>query len=218
MRFKLFTIIVLLTASFFTNAQNTQELARELILKSVSKYKSYNTAFFKFDYILENRAEEMKETQSGNVYLSDGKFRLTIGEQLIVSDKKKVWTYMREANEVQISDYDPDELEINPSEIFTMWEKGYIYRVLEDVTFKNKNCRLIELSPENKNLSYYKVKLLIETASGDIHKIQTYYKNSGLILTFVINSVVKNPKISTNYFVFDPKKYDGITIVDLSED
>jgi len=210
------SILILILSTFTLSAQNSQELAKEIILKSVSKYKQYKTAYFTFDYILENRGEDYKEEQSGHVYLNDGKFHLSVGDQIIISDKKTVWTYMKEVNEVQISNYNPDELEIDPSQIFTMWENGYLYRIVEELVYNNKNCSLIELTPENKSLSYFKVKLLVEKQTGDIYKIQTFYKNSGLILTFVIKTVTKNPKLSEKLFAFDTKKYPGIEIVDLT--
>ncbi len=212
---KSISFLLIFFSSLFLNAQNSQELAKEIILKSVAKYKNYNTAFIAFDYILENRGDDYEDKQNGHVYLSDAKFRLSVGDQLIISDKITVWTYLKEVNEVQISDFNPNELEINPSEILTMWESGYIYRIAEELLYKNLSCSLLELTPEDKKLPYFKVKLLIDNKTGDIYKIQTFYKNSGLILTFEIKSVNKNPKLNEKLFLFDTKIYPGIEIVDL---
>ncbi|HPD66147.1 MAG TPA: outer membrane lipoprotein carrier protein LolA [Bacteroidia bacterium] len=209
----LFNII----SSFTLTAQDEVARANEIIRKTVAKYKAYTSSEVSFNYTMENRADKYKEQQKGMIYLKNGNFNLTIGTQTIISNQVKVWTYMKDVNEVQISKYDPDELEINPTEIFTMWETGFLSRYAGDVTVNNLPAFLIEMTPVNKNLSYYKVKLFIDKKNYSILRIQTFYKESALILTFDIVSVKPNVPINDNMFRFDVSKYPGIEVVDLTK-
>lgn len=212
----IFVLINLLSA-FTLIAQDEVTRANEIIRKTVTKYKTYSTSEVSFNYTMENRADNYKEQQKGMIYLKNGNFNLTIGTQTIISDQIKVWTYMKDVNEVQISNYDPKELEINPNEIFTMWETGFLSRYLGEVVVSNTSAYLIEMTPVNKNLSYYKVKLFIDKKSYSILRIQTFYKESGLILTFDIISVKPNIPINDNIFRFDISKYPGIEVIDLTK-
>jgi len=207
----------LLCLSYVMHAQDEQAMAHEIILKSVSKYKAYSSSYVQFTYILENRMDNTKDVQKGSIYLKNGNFNLNIDQQTIISNKIKVWTYMKEVNEVQVSKYNPDELEINPNEIFTMWDKGFLSRYIGTATIDNYPVNVLELTPTNKDLSYYKVKLFIDKKTHDIKRIQTFYKNSGIILTFEILTVKPNIQISEKMFMFETSKYPGIEVVDLTK-
>lgn len=210
-------LFIIFSFSFAVCAQDEQILARDIVTKSVNKYKAYTTTHVAFNYIMENRAETLKEEHKGEVYLKNGNFRLTIGDQTIITDQIKVWSYMKEANEVQVSKYIPAELEINPNEIFTMWDKGFLIRFVGEVMINNVLTNLVELTPENKNLSYYKVKLFIDKKTNSLTRIQTFYKNSGITLTFDITTVKPNITMSDALFKFDISKYPGIEVIDLTK-
>lgn len=213
--------LVILSFLFLTSlngiAQENSALAEEIIRKSVEKYKSYNSIKVKFKYIIENRMAETNDELSGVFYLKDGNFRLTIGEQIIISNQKKVWTYLKDVNEVQVNNYNPEELEINPKELFTIWEKGFLYGYGGEARRNNKNINLIILTPENKSKSFFKVKIFIEKETSNILKMQTFYKDNGLILTFDILSIETNIKLNDSFFEFDISKHKGIEVVDLTE-
>jgi len=217
MRHPIILILLNILIVFNLLAQDEEIKAKEIIKKSVIKYKAYSSSEISFNYTIENRADNLKETHKGVIYLKNGNFNLTIGTQTIISDQVKVWTYLKDANEVQISFYNPKELEINPNEIFTMWETGFLQRYMGDITFNNTLACLIELTPVNKNLSYYKVKLIIDKKTNSILRIQTFYKESALILTFDIISVKPNVNLSDSLFKFDVTKYPGIDVVDLTK-
>ena len=160
--------------------------------------------------------DSIKESQSGTFYLKDGNFKLTFGNQVIICDKKNVWTYLKDANEVQINSYNPSELEINPNEIFVMWETGYIYSYIGEQQLNTKTVHAIELTPIDKNMPYFKVKLYIDKVSKNVIKMQTYYKNSTTV-TFDIKSIMPDIEIIDGFFYFNTTNYPGIHIIDLRE-
>jgi outer membrane lipoprotein carrier protein len=210
-------VFSLFTLSFVIHAQDEQAIAHEIILKTVAKYKAQTSSFIQFNYIMENRMDNSKDEQKGSIYLKNGNFHLNIDQQTIISNQVKVWTYMKEVNEVQVSKYNPEELEINPNEIFTMWDEGFLSRHTGTIYINNIAVNVIELTPTNKDLSYFKVKLFIDKKTNDIKRIQTFYKNSGIILTFEILSVKPNIQISDKMFQFETSKYPGIEVVDLTK-
>jgi len=160
--------------------------------------------------------DSVKESQIGTFYLKDGNFKLTFGNQEIICDQKNVWTYLKDANEVQINTYNPSELEINPNEIFTMWETGFLYGYIGELVLNSKTVHAIELTPNDKNLPYFKVKLYIDKTTKNVIRMQTFYKNS-TIVTFDIKSILPDIEILEGFFFFNTNNYPGIHIIDLRE-
>jgi len=215
LNFSLFFLFYLASA---VSAQRDHDpgLAKQIIQNSVNKSKSYKSTKVEFRYTLENRMDSTKEAQNGTFYLKDGNFKLTFGNQVIISDKKNVWTYLKDANEVQINTYNPTELEINPNEIFTMWETGYLYGYIGEKSINAKLVHEIELTPNDKNMPYFKVKLFIDKATKNVIRLQTFYKNS-TIVTFDIKSTMPDVEIVDGFFFFNTNNYPGIHIIDLRE-
>ena len=208
----------LLSLMYFSSiAQNYNEpKAKEIIQKSVAKSKSFKSYKVEFKYTLENRMDTTKTIQTGSIYLKEGKFRLSMGDQMIISDTKTVWIYLKKANEVQINTYNPEDLEINPNDIFTMWEKGFLCGFVGEFNLNGKVVELVELTPHDKSSDYFKVKLYIDKTTKLIVRMQTYYKNSNIV-TFDIKTFTPNIALADAFFKFDATKYPGVQVIDLRE-
>jgi outer membrane lipoprotein-sorting protein len=212
----LYSFFILFYLVSTVSAQRDPALAKQIIQGSVNKNKSYKSTKVEFRYTLENKMDSTKDAQNGTFFLKDGNFKLVFSDQVIISDKKNVWTYMKGANEVQINTYNPTELEINPNEIFTMWETGYLYGYLGEMVLNAKNVHAIELTPNDKSMPYFKVKLYIDKVTKNVVRLQTYYKNS-TIVTFDIKSTTPDIEIVDGFFFFNTSSYPGIHIIDLRE-
>jgi outer membrane lipoprotein-sorting protein len=196
-----------------TQAQNAAK-AKELLNKVSAKYKSYKTVKADFKYILEIQAEKFKEEQKGTLYLKKDKFRLEMTDQTVICDSKNLWTYMKDVNEVQINNYTPATMDINPAEIFTMYEKGFLYAYTGEETINKKPVHVIELTPTDKKQSFFKVKLFIDKATNSITQSKIFEKN-GNIYTFEIMNFTPNPAVEDNFFTFDTSKMPKSSVVDL---
>ena len=225
MRIKLISALTLIFLSFFSFSQvednrnqAIDEEAKKIIEESVRIYKENENATINLNYILKDRTTDDKHEEKVKLYLKNGKFRLVMQEQIIFSDQKKVWNYQQDDNSMTISWYNPNELELNPTEIFTMWEKGYLYVYMGDVKIGNQNAYLIELTPIDKEKPFYKVKLYINSKTKEIIKTETYYKSNTLIMIFEFLKVDFISEISDNNFIFKQSDYpEKLDIVDLTE-
>ncbi|RYD73049.1 MAG: outer membrane lipoprotein carrier protein LolA [Sphingobacteriales bacterium] len=194
-------------------AQNAAK-AKEILSKASSKYKSYKAVKADFKYILEIQAEKFKEEQKGTLYLKKQKFRLEMADQTVICDSKTLWTYMKDVNEVQINNYSPQTMDINPAEIFTMYEKGYLYAYMGEETINKKTVHVVELTPTDKKQSFFKVKLFIDKVTNSIAQSKVFEKN-GNIYTFEILNFTPNPPAEDNLFTFDTTKMPKQNVVDL---
>ncbi len=167
-----------------------------------------------FSYTLENPQAKIKETQSGSILLSGAKYKLDIAGQEVICDGKTIWTYMKEAKEVQINDVDPDAEGIKPSEIFTMYEKGFLYKFVDEKNVGGKVVQNLELTPTDKTKEFFKIKLSIDKSSKQIVKSIIFDKN-GNRYTYSIKKFSPNFAVNAATFSFDTKKHPGVEVVDL---
>lgn len=212
---KLTLLSIFLLTIFCAGAQAVKQNEAEKLMDRISKrYKAFKSIKADFVYTIENKQQKSQEKQRGNLLVKGNKFRLDIANQLIICDNKTIWTYSREVNEVQIDNYSPKTGAIRIDDIFTMYGKGFLYKTLETKKENGKEMVTIELTPKDKKKKFFKIKVLVDKTNQTIISSQVFDK-SGTTHTYLVTNQVPNLKFDDNQFVFDPKKFPGVEIVDL---
>jgi outer membrane lipoprotein-sorting protein len=212
---KLTLLSIFLITFFSAGAQAEKQNEAEKLMDRISKrYKAFKSIKADFVYTIENKQQKSQEKQRGNLLVKGNKFRLDIANQLIICDNKTIWTYSREVNEVQIDNYSPKTGAIRIDDIFTMYGKGFLYKTLETKKENGKEMVTIELTPKDKKKKFFKIKVLVDKTNQTIISSQVFDK-SGTVHTYLVTNQVPNLKFEDNQFVFDPKKFPGVEIVDL---
>ena len=189
--------------------------AKEILNKVSEKYKKMATLKVDFKYINEVQGDKkFREEEKGTLYLKKTKFELEMNDQVVISNGKTLWTYIKDAKEVQINNYSSKVMDVNPAEIFTIYEKGYLYGYTGEEKEGKRTLEVIELTPNDKKQSFFKVKLYINKANGEIVRSKIYEK-SGNIYTYEILNQVADSKMPDTMFSWDDKKYPGVKKVDL---
>ncbi len=202
----------LLTAA---TAQAQQDPKAGKILDEMSaKYKSLKAFKASFQQTLENPLNKIKETMEGDITVSGTKFKLQTKGQEVINDGKTMWTFMKAENEVNISDYDPDEEEMSPTSIFTLYQKGYKYTYVEQATEAGVVYDVVELAPEDRSNSLIKVRLQVSKKDRSVKSWKMFKKN-GNRYSFVIKNFVPNPPVTASTFSFDKTKHKGVKVIDL---
>ncbi len=210
----LFALPALAFAQAKTPAVSKDKNAEALLNTISNRYKKFKTMKADFTYIVENKAEKSQEKQKGTIFVKGNKFKLDVAGQLIICDNQTVWTYSKEVNEVQINNYNPKQATIRLDDIFTMYDKGFIYKMDEEKKENGKDIAIVELTPKDKKKAFFKIKLTIDKTNQTITKSVVYDK-SGTIHTYVINNQVPNLKLEDGFFRFDVKSYPKAEVIDL---
>jgi outer membrane lipoprotein-sorting protein len=179
-----------------------------------AKYQAMKVFNAAFTQTLENPSSKIKETMQGDITVSGEKFRLKLKDQEIINNGTTIWTYMKSENEVNISDNDPDDQQMSPNAIFTLYQKGYKYAFAEEKREGGQVYNIIELSPLDKNNSVYKVLIQINKKDNSV-KSWKMFRNNGNRYTYTIKDFDPNPAVDANYFAFDKSKYKGVKVIDL---
>lgn len=214
-------LISLVCLSFVntSDGETQKDKAATKLLKEVSKkYKGYKT--LKADFTLESKPADpkgKKTTQTGSLWTKGNKFKLVFGGQDIFCDGKYIWTYTAESNECLKEDYSANSSSLNPSNIFSIWEKGFLYQ--SDGSSKNKSGKelsKIKLTPTDKSKPYFLMNLEVEKVAKTLSSLQISFK-AGNKQTYSITSQTPNTNIEDSNFKFDASKHPGVEVVDLTK-
>jgi outer membrane lipoprotein-sorting protein len=207
--------LLLPTLSTFVFAQsNYDPRALETLEAMSKKYRAYSSFDANIISSMINEIENIKEEYKGKITVKGSRFRLEMEDQEIINDGTTVWTYLPDAKEVNIDNYDPESDDINPSKIYDIYKKGFKYLYLGDKNEGGAMCEEIDLVPEKKDAQYFKIKMFITKKDKSIQS-WTMYDKSGNKYKYSITKFTANVNVSDQLFTFDPKKYPGVEIVDL---
>jgi outer membrane lipoprotein-sorting protein len=207
-------LILLLTLSTTVAWGQNDAKSRNILSRLSKNYRTYKTIEAEVAFTIDNRKENIKENQKGRVFMKGQKFRLELGEQTLICDGKTLWTYLKEVNEVTVSPFEPTEGELSPTNLFTIYEKGFeSYYIGESNRGKNK-VHTIDIVPTDKKKSFFKIRLVIDRQKEQIVQAVVFDKN-GSLYTYNINNFKTNLVIADATFAFDKKQFPGVEVVDL---
>jgi len=159
---------------------------------------------------------KVTDTKKGTVSLKGQKYHVLLGGQEIICDNKTVWNYNKDAKEVQVNNYNPDEQALSPAKLFTMnfYDKEYKYKYAGAKKVNNKDCDVVELVPVNASKQFTKVELIVDKKTNTIAGGNIWQKNGSKVLCD-INNFTPNADITDDYFTYNAKTHPGVEVVDL---
>ena len=192
--------------------------AKDILDKVSAKNKTYTSERVDFLYIHENVNEKTKNVKNGTLVLKGNKYKLDLMGNTIYCDAKTIWSYVKESNEVNISNVADQESSLfDPSKMFTIYQKGFKYKFIREKFENNRALYEIELYPEKVSESEYsKVRLLVDKDKMQLYLIQYFAKDANRV-TIEIQKIVPNEAIADNSFIFDKTKYPKVEVVDMRQ-
>jgi outer membrane lipoprotein-sorting protein len=197
-------------------AQQDQK-AKEILDKLSQTTKSYKTIQIDFSFTLENKKNNVNQTNEGEVVLKGKSYRLhmPVFSMDIFCDGTTTWSYLTEAKECNISGVEDDkEGSLNPANIFTIYEKGFNYSYIGEENLAGKVVHVLDLFPVDKKKEFVKVRLYVDKVKNQIAKAQTFNKDGNTYI-LVLKSMKTNVEMKDDYFKFDKSKYPGVEINDM---
>lgn len=209
-----YTIILALAFSFQANAQKDPK-AKTVLDAMSQKFQKMNGFTASFDYTFQD-ATGVGDVQSGEIAVKGEQYRLKLPDQEIYNDGKTVWTFIQSDNymEVTINDAREMEGELTPSTIYRLYQSGYGYALIDEKQYQGKTAQVIELIAEKKNAPFEEVKLMVDKNSQDLLGWEMADGQGGVFI-YTFKNLKTNANLPSSHFVFDPKKYPGVEVIDL---
>jgi len=212
MRIRAYIITLIILTGQVTFAQAKK--SSEEILKQVSETtKSFTSIRISFTYNMDNPSAKVHETETGVLLVKGDKYRLDIAGQKVISDNETSWTYISEANEVQINSVEEDENALTPTRLLTSYSEDYKSRLLNEITKDGRVQYVIELKP-NEDKTFTSVEMNIDKELFRIARIAIQDK-SGNTFTYLVNKFEPNVSVKETDFTFDAKDFPGVEVIDM---
>lgn len=186
------------------------------ILDGVSaRFKTYKAIQATFTLIAEDPQGRVQGNKKGTLWMKGTKYRVAISGQEIICDGQTIWTYDKSANEVTLTAVDPSGNGITPQKLFTnFYDKDFLYKMNGEKKQDGKVVQEIELTPTDKSRTFHKVYLLVDKKTQLISTTKILEK-SGNRYSYSVNNFQGNAQVADNRFLFDPKQFPGVEVIDL---
>jgi len=190
--------------------------SKAIVDKLVTKAKAWTSFEADFSSRLQNTKDKLDVKQEGTMKVKGKKFRLVLDKNTIINDGTTMYTYNKESNEVNLSDPSEMDQELDPSKLFSQYEKGYKSAFVEEKAdaagVMVQTIKLFPLDPSKK--AFHTVIISVDKAKVEPKSIQVLYKDGNQV-TYNLKKFTANPELADALFAFDKTKFPGVEVNDM---
>ncbi len=203
---------MLIAVCCFSAGAQTDPGAVKILDKFSSTALSAPSVSLKFKIITLNQQENTRDTATGSLIMSKDQYRLELPDNITWFNGNTSWNYLVAEKEVTIvkPDRKDDSFLSRPSSIFSFYKKDYKARLVEE----NTRSYIIDLYPDDINSDLVRIRLSIGKTAYSLDGAE-YKTKDGVTLFLVVNEYNLKIKPAPEAFLFNPKNYTGVEIIDM---
>lgn len=205
----------LILAPVAAHAQDDPK-AKAIVDRLMAQAKGWTSFEADFSSRLQSAKDKLDVKQEGNMKVKGKRFRLVLDKNTIINDGTVLYTYSKETNEVTLNDPAEMDQEIDPTKMFTQYEKGFKSQFVEEKPdasgVMTQVVKLFPIDPAKK--PFHTVMLTVDKAKGEPRSVQVLYKD-GNVVTYNVKRFVANAELADALFTFDKGKYPGVEVNDM---
>jgi outer membrane lipoprotein-sorting protein len=175
--------------------------------------ESYENMKAKFEYLMINEEEGINESFEGVLYMKGDAYRLMIAGQIVICDGETIWTYIEDAEEVQINTIEEDDETITPSQLFSSYQENYKSKFQKEIVIDGTIYQLLVLTP-NEGKTYSKIELMVDKDKKEIYSFSIFDK-SGSTYTYQVEQFTHDIPLEEGMFTFDESDFPDAEIIDM---
>ncbi|MBN1650469.1 MAG: outer membrane lipoprotein carrier protein LolA [Bacteroidales bacterium] len=210
---KIYKQIVALLLLVMAGTIHAQTSSEKILDQLASKTNAAGNIKVAFSYKMDNTEADIHEITEGSLIVSGDKYQLKIAGQEIICDGKTIWTYIADADEVQINEVNEDE-SFSPTKLLSSYTADYDATLEKEYTENNRHYYLMKLKPKDKNSGFDYVHLKIDK---DLMQLAAFilYDFDQNVFSYIIKEYLSDVALPANVFSFDASKYSGVDIIDM---
>jgi outer membrane lipoprotein-sorting protein len=204
-------IFLLLGCSTVALAQGPEQ-AKYLLNQVSVEIKKQKNLRLEFQYVLENKEEQIKQKTEGKVTLAGDQYKLEFLEVIQLFDGKKTYTIVPENEEITVSIPEEGEaISVNPSKLLSFYEEGYDYHWDISQRVMGRYIQFVKLIPSEENEDIQYLLLGIDVAKNSIYRLIEIGNNKTTTTLTIINQE-ENISLPEDYFEFNSSEYPDFYI------
>ncbi len=205
--------LIIMNLLFGQDADKGDKKSKEILDRLTAKTESYKTMKAEFSYKMKNTEANIDENYDGTLLVEGNKYKLNISGQTVICDGTTIWTYIKDANEVQINSATDSDESITPSNLLSSYSKNYKSKFVHETFMYGTTVNVIDLTP-TEGKSYSKVRVVIDKAKDQLLELTIFDKN-GSTYSYIIKKFTPNAAIKDSEFTFNKADYPDADIVDM---
>ncbi len=206
-------LLIFASSVFAQENDKGDKKSREMLDKLTAKTEAYKSIYIEFTYKMNNKEANIDESTEGALTIMKDNYKLDIAGQLVICDGETIWTYIEDAEEVQVNSVEESEESITPNKLLTAYNDDYKSKFIKEDFQYGATVNIIDLTPlEGK--SYYKVRLIIDKEKDQLHDITIFDKN-GSTYSYIIKTFTPNIEVEASAFTFNEADYPDVDVVDM---
>ncbi|MFZ1331219.1 MAG: outer-membrane lipoprotein carrier protein LolA, partial [Flavobacteriales bacterium] len=126
-----------------------------------------------------------------------------------------MYTYNKDANEVNLTDPADMDQELDPTKLFTQYETGFKSQFVEEKVVGGVTTQVVKLFPLDAGKKpFHTVVITIDKTKAEPKSVQILYKD-GNAVTYTLNKFASNSVTDDSLFAFDKAKFPGVEVNDM---
>jgi outer membrane lipoprotein-sorting protein len=204
-------LFLLMGFSFLTMAQGPEQ-AKYLLNKVSTEIKTHQNLRLEFQYVLENKEEQIRQETEGKVTFAGDQYLLEFLDVIQLFDGEKLHTIVPENEEITISTPDLEEaISVNPSKLLSFYEEGYDYQWDISQRVMGRTIQYVKLIPSEENNDIRYLLLGIDLTKNSIYRLIEIGNNKTTTTLTILNQE-ENISLPSDYFEFDSSEYPNFYI------
>ena len=214
MRTPLLSFLLLFLLQPVANAQDDPR-SKAIVDKLMEKAKGWTSFEAEFTSRLQNTKDKLDVKQEGLMKVKGKRFHLVLDKNTVISDGTTLYTYNKDANEVTLNDPAEMDGELDPSTLFTQYEKGFKSQFVEEKVENGVTVQVVKLFPlEPAKKPYHTVVIKVDKAKLEPRELQVLYKD-GNVVTYTLKRFTPNVELPDTLFTFNKAKDPGVEVNDM---
>ena len=208
----LFLIALLIFNIVLSQNDSKAENLLNKVSEKIDNAKSYQ---IDFTYTLENTLDGINQDLKGTIIIENDNYLLNFMGINQICDSEYIYTIVEENEEVLISSIgNEDEQTIKPSQLLKFYRNGYLLLWDKTEISYEERIQFLKLIPIDSYSETSYLLLGINVSENNISKLIEIGKNKTKTI-LKVDSIIYNPEIKDNIFVFNKNEYKNYYIENL---
>ena len=190
-----------------------KETAEEVLERVKTTYEAMNDAFVRFSQKTKFELSKVEQAATGILYLKkEGKYRVELDDQTIVTDGETVWKYSAIQRQVLIDHFKADGRSFSPERVLGGAPSGFIPTVLGKERVGGTETVVLKLAAKDEDSFVRVMKLWIDESTWLIRKAE-YVDAGGARTEYLVSEFKVNVGLDDARFTY--RIPEGADVVDL---
>lgn len=212
---KVILLIIASIASLMMLAQGSVP-QMEILDQVAAKTEKYVGLKIDFTMYVENLHNAKRDSYKGNAVYKSGLYKMDLMGQVVYSDGKTNWTYLKDADEINITkNSDNEAFMTNPQAILKDYKSKFKVNFISDKFEKNRALLEFDFYPKQiENKKYSKITIRIDKTKKQIFSVR-YVGKDGVNYLVEIDKMLENPTITDAEVKFNKASYPNAELIDM---